>query len=86
METPKMVVFVVKQYAVREAKKMAVRSTQCQNRAVRSTQRGRGCHPHVSVNTRNSIQSSGIAPVFFFFSPKLFHMLKNTNYYYMNYK
>jgi len=24
---------------------MAVRSTQCQNRAVRSTQGGRGCHP-----------------------------------------
>jgi len=25
---------------------MVVRSTQCQNRAVRSTQRGGGCHPH----------------------------------------
>jgi len=36
METPKMVVFVVKRYAVREAKKMAVRSTQG----------GGGCHPH----------------------------------------
>jgi len=35
-----MVVFVVKQYAVREAKKMAVRSTRGQNRAVRSTQGG----------------------------------------------
>ena len=28
---------------------MAVRSTQCQNRAVRSTQGGRGCHPHFYV-------------------------------------
>jgi len=27
---------------------MAVRSTQCQNRAVRSTQGGGGCHPHKS--------------------------------------
>ena len=26
---------------------MAVRSTQCQNKAVRSTQEGRGCHPHM---------------------------------------
>jgi len=38
METPKMVVFVVERYAVREAKNMAVRSTQGQNKAVRSTQ------------------------------------------------
>jgi len=27
---------------------MAVRSTQCQNRAVRSTQGGGGCHPRIS--------------------------------------
>jgi len=37
--------FVVKRYAVREAKQMAVRSTQSQNRAVRSTQGGRGVSP-----------------------------------------
>jgi len=51
-------VFVVKRYAVREAKKWryAVRkaknsgiSTQGQNRAVRSNQRGRGCHPYCSA-------------------------------------
>jgi len=42
METPKIVVFVIKRYAVREAKKMAVRNTQCQNRAIRSTQGGGG--------------------------------------------
>jgi len=35
METPKMVVFVDKRYAVCEANKMAVRSTQGQNMAVR---------------------------------------------------
>jgi len=39
---PKWLFYVVKRYAVREAKKMAVRSTQCKNRAVRSTQRGGG--------------------------------------------
>jgi len=30
---------------------MAVRSTQCQNRAVRSTQGGRGFHPHLTSNS-----------------------------------
>jgi len=38
MEMPKIVVFAVKRFAVREARKLAVRSTQCQKRAVRSTQ------------------------------------------------
>ena len=37
-----MVVFVVKRYAVREAKKLAVRCTQGQNRAVRSSLRKGG--------------------------------------------
>jgi len=41
-----MVVFVVKQYAVRGAKKLVSRSTQGQNSAVGNTQGGRGCHPH----------------------------------------
>ena len=40
-----MVVFVVKRYASTRGQKMAVRSTQCQNRAVRSTQGGRGVSP-----------------------------------------
>jgi len=40
-----MVVIVVKRYAVRDAEKMAVRSTQGQNRAVRRTQGGRGVSP-----------------------------------------
>ena len=42
METPNIVVIVVKRYAVREAEKKAVRSTQGQNRAVCSTQGGGG--------------------------------------------
>ena len=46
---PKWLFFVVKRYAVRDAQKMAVRSTQGQNRAVRSTQGGRGCHPQLSL-------------------------------------
>ena len=37
---------------------MAVRSTQCQNRAVRSTQGGRGCHPHILTWTLQSEKAS----------------------------
>jgi len=50
METPKMCVFIVKRYAVSEAKQMAVRGTQCQNRVVRSTQGWRECHPQVYLS------------------------------------
>jgi len=45
-KTPKIVDFVVKRYEVREAKQIAVRSTQCQNRRVRNTHGRRGCHHH----------------------------------------
>jgi len=34
---------------------MAVRSTQCQNRAVRSTQGGGGCHPHNSTTCKSGM-------------------------------
>ena len=46
METPKMVVFVVKWYAVREAKtwRYAVRNAKIERYAVRKG----GCHPHLS--------------------------------------
>ena len=46
METPKIVVFVVKRYAVREAKKWryAVRNAKIERYAVRKG--GGGCHPH----------------------------------------
>ena len=50
METPKMVVFVVKRYSVREAKKWryAVRNAKIDRYAVRNG--GGGCHPHVYLN------------------------------------
>jgi len=47
METPKIVVFVVKRYAVREAEKWryAVRKAKIGRYAVRKG--GGGCHPHL---------------------------------------
>ena len=42
METLKMVVFLLLNGTQYARPKMAVRSTQCQNKAVRSTQGGRG--------------------------------------------
>jgi len=47
METPNMVVFVVKRYAVREAKKWryAVRNAKIERYAVRKGEGG--CHPHI---------------------------------------
>ena len=51
METPKMVVFVVKRYAVRDAKKWryAVRNAKIERYAVRKG--GGGCHPHTEQKT-----------------------------------
>ena len=53
-----MVVFVVKRYAVREAKKWryAVRNAKIERYAVRKG--GGGCHPHIYVFSRNDVQSS----------------------------
>ena len=50
-----MVVFVVKRYAVREAKKWryAVRNAKIERYAVRK--RGRGCHPHYNHDLYPSI-------------------------------
>ena len=51
-----MVVFVVKQYAVREAKKKAVREAKIGRCAVRKG--GGGCHPHIyHVNYNHTINT-----------------------------
>ena len=51
MKTSKMVLFVVKQYSVRNAK-LAVRSTQAWNIAVR---KGEGVHPYRDFNDYRAI-------------------------------
>jgi len=45
---------------------MAVRSTQCQNRAVRSTQGGRGCHPHIGNRAKLSVFKATFRYIFIF--------------------